>query len=438
MARLSLSMLSGTSMTIALVAMSMLVAVFVNMGLGSQESGATTASAAPSPADSMSLMQGVNVQIDRLSIYEKELDMLAQDTDAHFSEAPGKPKPSRVSLIGSNINASAHLLAARLGVQSSFGMVVVMVLLVVMVLCAASTFLFSWRRGQQGNRQNSSGFADAFESREKMIAHTSPLQPNRMYQRGAPGAPASAASLPGGHSLLGPDTSLPSGSFLPAPRDMGPSSRTSITDQQRQTAKPPPLCPTLVMPMSEALLGIQMFELAQLSDEGSLNVVGMSGKPLLRAEIKKVGDMRFLEISMPEPNSIPRATIGPPSAASSQQHGSRALEIRGMRGSFYGVLEMRTSGACFVVKDGQTVLTIDGDAESLQLSLKSTVGLQLASVRCSTEQFDGVDHVELRVEPGVDTVLVTAVVLAVLLLSPYLPPGGSDDFAGHRMSGMVR
>jgi len=176
------------------------------------------------------------------------------------------------------------------------------------------------------------------------------------------------------------------------------------------------------MPMSEALLGIQMYELAQLSAEGELNIVGISGKPLLRAVVKKVGNARTLEVSMPEQNSIPRATIAPSEAAPEGANGSRALEIRAMRGAFYGTLEMRSSGACYVVKDGQTVLTIDGDAESLQLSLKSSVGLQLASVRCSTELFDGVDHVEIRVEPGVDTVLVVAVVLAVLLLSPYLPP----------------
>ena len=37
-----------------------------------------------------------------------------------------------------------------------------------------------------------------------------------------------------------------------------------------------------------------------------------------------------------------------------------------------------------------------------------------------SESFGGVDHVEIRIERGVDTVLVLAVVLAVLLLSPYL------------------
>lgn len=180
---------------------------------------------------------------------------------------------------------------------------------------------------------------------------------------------------------------------------------------------PPPLCPSLVLPESEARLGIPMFELAQLITEGELRIVALSGKPLLRASVCKVGRRRSLEISMPEAGSAPRATIGP-NLQDLNRPDDGALEIRGLKGSFYGLLEMRNSGACYVTKDGETMMIIDGDTESLQLSIKSGGGLPLASVRCSTEPFGGVDHVEIRVEPGVDTVLVLACVLAVLLLSP--------------------
>jgi hypothetical protein len=176
------------------------------------------------------------------------------------------------------------------------------------------------------------------------------------------------------------------------------------------------------MPVSEARFGIPMYELAELGAEGELSIMGLSGNPLLRAVVRQIGSARTLEISMPEQNSAPRATISPSTRELSGlcQQGSRALEIRGIRGAFYGFLEMRSSGACYVLKDEQTVLTIDGDAGSLQLSLKSGVGLQLAAVKCTSESFGGVDHVEIIVQPGVDTVLVAAVVLAVLLLSPYL------------------
>lgn len=234
------------------------------------------------------------------------------------------------------------------------------------------------------------------------------------------GAPFGSALMPPFASALMPSKIL-SSDYVDHYRETLPASQQ---DDLQETPRPPPLCPTLVMPVCEARFGIPMYELAQLAAEGEVNIVGLSGNPLLRAVVRKIGNARTLEITMPEQNSAPRATITPSmmELAGHSQLGCRALEIRGMRGSFYGVLEMRSSGACYVIKEGQTVMMIDGDAESLQLSIKSSTGLQLASVRCSAEPFGGVDHVEIRVEPGVDTVLVLAVVLAVLLLSPYLPP----------------
>jgi len=413
----------------------MLVAVVLHRVSVMEESFPTSAGLvlngqAPSPADSVSLMQSVPV-VDRLSMYERELATLTEDTDPRSDKAPAAPKPH--ALLASASSRMQELVSNHMGAKTSTGMVgVLLVLLTLCLLCALASVLFGGevvrRRRQQdgaGGGQSSKDIAASLEARDRMGANTSPLPGSRTYQPQHYQRTVSGASLTAAQPFLGAGGSPHlSGIFLPDPRTSTVSC-VSITDQQRQTAKPPPLCPTLVMPMSEALLGIQMYELAQLNQEGSLNIVGISGKPLLRAEVRKNGNTRTLEIAMPEPNSIPRASIGPPTSGESKNHGSRVLEIRGMRGVFYGTLEMRSSGACYVVKDGQTVLTIDGDAESLQLSLKSSQGLQLAAVKCSTEQFEGVDHVEVRVEPGVDTVLVIAVVLAVLLLSPYLPP--ADD-----------
>lgn len=172
------------------------------------------------------------------------------------------------------------------------------------------------------------------------------------------------------------------------------------------------------MPVSEARFRVPMFELAEVHGEGEVTILGLSGNPLLRGAVRMNGDSRTLEISMPEALSAPRATITPVFARGATS--CNALEIRGMRGAFYGTLEMRNAGACYVMKDGQAVLTIDGEADSLQLSIKSTNGNQLASVWCSSDPFGNGDHVEIRVEPGTDTLLVISVVLAVLLLSPHL------------------
>merc|ERR1719498_2174341 len=103
-----------------------------------------------------------------------------------------------------------------------------------------------------------------------------------------------------------------------------------------------------------------------------------------------------------------------------RRQGAKALEIRGARGVFYGTLEMLSlldGGVCCVVKDGKTVLKVDSGSANMALSVKSNNGTKLASISCSSEAFNGVDHIEIRVQVGVDTVLVLSVLLAVLLLS---------------------
>lgn len=322
-------------------------------------------------------------------------------------------------------------LAERVGAKAFTGVAIVVLVLLAVCMCYVGvTIAFPSRFGHSSSRSGSSTPGGSIkdppevaQQRQQMLAHQQPFigDASPSYYQRSPGA------------VPGP---LPSSSLSPfAPLMLAtpimssnaiPSASQPVLGQEIKAddvPKPPPLCPTLLMPVCEARFGIPMFELAQLSSEGDLSIVGLSGNALLRAVVRRIGNTRTLEIGMPEPGSAPRATIAPSTQEiSGGQQGSRALEIRGMRGAFYGILEMRASGACYVIKDGQAVLTIDGDAESLQLSIKSSVGLPLASVRCSAEPFRGVDHVEIRVEPGVDTVLVLAVVLAVLLLSPYMPP----------------
>jgi hypothetical protein len=172
------------------------------------------------------------------------------------------------------------------------------------------------------------------------------------------------------------------------------------------------------MPNNEARFGVPMYQIANLTKNGygELDIVGIGTTPLLRAAVKKVGNWSTLEICMTGHNSVPRASLT--TSTNPDTKTPQTLEIHGMQG-FYGVLEMASHGACSVIKDGQTVLRIDGQADDLHLLLKSGIGATLANVRCAAEPFGGVDHIEIRVEAGIDTVLILAVVLAVLVLSPY-------------------
>merc|ERR1719375_3047287 len=108
-----------------------------------------------------------------------------------------------------------------------------------------------------------------------------------------------------------------------------------------------------------------MFELADVQEEGEFGIVGLSGAPLLRGKVTKIGEQRGLEIGLNEPGTAPRATITPTLQEhvghSPRKNGAKALEIRGVRGAFYGTLEMRAirdGGTCCVVKDGKTILKV--------------------------------------------------------------------------------
>lgn len=426
----------------------------------------TKESPAPSsqqPADLTSLLQGTKIHVELLSMYDKlqatsapsenaadqetmefpaEKTASLQAKDMPVQNAARKRSAAKIntsddSLVGISGRSGSHaqnshalskfegvvqrFASTRLGFAQASGIPALAGIAIALVALIAACCVYTVFRRRSANVSSSCSNAkdpsEVLQQREHMLAHKHPLTGDAFYQRSPGSAPRSVTTTPFAPSALhSPLGSSDAGLFASQPV-------LPVFGRGDDVPKPPPLCPTLVMPVCEARFGIPMIDLAQLTSEGDFNIVGLSGNPLLRAVISKIGNTRMLEIAMPDEGSAPRATITPSTeAVAGCQEGSRALQIKGLGGSFYGMLEMRASGACYVIKDGQTVLAIDGDADSLQLSIKSSVGLPLASVRCSAEPFGGVDHVEIRVEPGVDTVLVLAVVLAILLLSPYMPP----------------
>jgi len=181
---------------------------------------------------------------------------------------------------------------------------------------------------------------------------------------------------------------------------------------------PPQLCPSLVLPWCQARFGVPMKQIAQITAEGELSIVGMSGNPLLRAAVRQVNGHRVLEVLMPQPGCTPRATIGPSDTGPGRASDQGPLVIRGPNGTFYAEFDMRPNGACLVTRGAETIMVIDGQPSTSEISVKSGSGVLLASAGFSSEPFGGIDHVEIRVEPGVDTVLVLGCVLAVFLFTP--------------------
>eukprot|EP00418_Pyrodinium_bahamense_P039831 CAMPEP_0179196344 /NCGR_PEP_ID=MMETSP0796-20121207/97627_1 /TAXON_ID=73915 /ORGANISM="Pyrodinium bahamense, Strain pbaha01" /LENGTH=463 /DNA_ID=CAMNT_0020900743 /DNA_START=111 /DNA_END=1502 /DNA_ORIENTATION=+ len=259
--------------------------------------------------------------------------------------------------------------------------------------------------------KNMDGFA-ARPWQEELVSSDRVLPSARMDTPDGP--PQSAAD---GTGMLKPMSSSPAGQGVPGGR-----LAASKAPQARPAEMPPPLCSALVLPVCEAHFAVAVPALAAMDESGggSLDVVGLSGNPLLRAAARQVPGGRLLEVAMAHPGSQPRATIGP---RPQDAEGSGGLpqatqEIRGTGGSVYGLLEARSSTCYAVTRSGRELLAIRGASDSLELSV-SVGERQVADVTCSGENFGGVPHLELKVQPGIDAVLVLSCVLAIVLQSTW-------------------
>lgn len=153
---------------------------------------------------------------------------------------------------------------------------------------------------------------------------------------------------------------------------------------------------------------------------GILNIGGgLSGNVLLKANISRNQWGQRVEIVTPEVHALPRATIGntqAPRYDESSPQAKNLMDIRGMKGEYYGLLEVRSDGPCIVTRQGDQVMRIDGEPETMRLWISSTGSKPLASAELT--QDGGVELVDIRVNPGMDTVLALALLISVLLFAP--------------------
>lgn len=387
-------------------------------------------------SDAISLLQSVRVHVD----------ILSDDIVADIGAVEGRPGPSAEvkdteevsffsaplvklnrTLSKSSMHQSKYSLSrlagglgARIHSYSLGELTLVLLVLIFVLLCMVLVYLHIARQNQAALLQSSSRSPRHLQ---RPLAHSAQdpiirsLNQSSMFASAWPAGQSisalSAAQLSAGQvsatcEQASTCDTTSQGLQSPQPTREPTLQLLSMPPMSRQT--PPALCPTLVMPVCEARFGVPLSELSQFGTQGQIVIVGLSGNPLLRAVVRLQGlGQRTLEICMPEKKSAARAMVSPTSRAG-------CYEICGMKGDFYGFLQIQSSGACSVIKDGQTVLMLDGDNQSLDLTIRSGGDTHLASVGCSSEPFGGVEHVEVRVEPGVDTVLILAVVLGVLLL----------------------
>jgi len=186
----------------------------------------------------------------------------------------------------------------------------------------------------------------------------------------------------------------------------------------------PPICPSLILPHTEARFMIQMDHLKR-SWLGPLNILGTSGRKLLHALVCDTPDnRRCLMLASCGCEDDPRTCIFTPADATDPQ---AELEVFGKSGKFYGWLEFPGGNQALLThsgNDGETnrVLQIDmGNATDLRMSASTMDGKLLASAGRSVagQTAEGKDTWKMQVKPGTDAVLITSCMLALIVLKPW-------------------
>lgn len=182
----------------------------------------------------------------------------------------------------------------------------------------------------------------------------------------------------------------------------------------------PALCPLLVLPACESHFAVPFAMLRISSVPFEFDIVGLSLTPLLHTCVKQAGSGgRCLEISMVKHYSwngnSPHATVLPIAEAG---NGKNAFEVLGHGRQVFGTLQLEEPGdpARYVLtRRDQLVLTIHKDEQGRMIRVTNSTGGAVCSVE-RVDDFGGAEHLQFRVPPGIDAVLVLSCVLATFVL----------------------
>lgn len=185
--------------------------------------------------------------------------------------------------------------------------------------------------------------------------------------------------------------------------------------------RPPALCAALVLPHCEAWFAVSWDKIATSAQ--SFEFFGLSGKALLRAQVNfGSNSMRKISISMTPARS---PTLGSCSGGTGS-----SMEVRGAADKPYGELRRRQIPGQFSLvhsSNGEEVVNMTFEPPpSNHLILRAVDGSPIAAAsRCvESDFFSGIEHLEVRVNPGVDAVLVLCCVLGVVLVDGGEMPSG--------------
>lgn len=267
-------------------------------------------------------------------------------------------------------------------------------------------------------------------------------------------SPFAATRAPASPFQAGTGPSIPAGSARPSPQQYAQSSQPPLTARYAQSSQPPnpptgvsvpapppattatvpmtppmpgarspesplppPLCAALVLPHCEARFAVSY---AQVVGEGdgldarNFELLGLSGKSLLRATV----DAQSIAVSMMPANCPALGFIG---ALDSRG----VMELRDAVGRHYGDLVASGPSAYRLLIDptGPEALNIVLTPSHLVISGPGGMNPIAWAARCNeSDFFAGVDHLEIRVSPRVDAVLVLCCVFGIVLFGRMTLP----------------
>mmetsp|Transcript_94542 Transcript_94542/g.148860 ORF Transcript_94542/g.148860 Transcript_94542/m.148860 type:complete len:390 (-) Transcript_94542:105-1274(-) len=204
----------------------------------------------------------------------------------------------------------------------------------------------------------------------------------------------------------------------------GPSRSSPQSPQMQSHGSLPLFSPvsTALRPSSQLRLGIPLHQLTSFrSANGELTILDDVGNSTLSAAVRRSGTSRSIEL-LEKNHALPHVRVAPSSLG--------ALAIFNSHGALYGFLETDSPSKWSVEHEAVKVLLLEGSPTGLQFSVKLWSGKAIASVGTSPDFADDGEHVEFCVEPGVDPVLIIAVVLAVMLLLGSSSPTRSPATRG--------
>jgi len=193
----------------------------------------------------------------------------------------------------------------------------------------------------------------------------------------------------------------------------------------------PPICPSLILPHTEARFMIPIDCLMKAAGEldlhkEQLDIRGTSGRKLLHGAVSETPEgRRCLALASCGCDEDPRVTLLAPPRDDSPQRGISGglcgtMELYGKNGKFYGTLEPAANAGALLRHNGEFVMSLEMATSDLRMTASSMDGRLLASAGKNVTQSDmrrleSNDMWKVQVKPNFDAVLIASCMLGALL-----------------------